>query len=505
MKKEHKHKTDKMFFIIVGLLFAFIVVLAFIQGAFLKPGSSDPLEELGLEKARSAYVAGTFYPDAEGSLEIMVDSFISNTEDRQLGNIKALVVPHAGYKYSGQVAAHGFRQLERQKSEIKTIFLIGNNHAKGAYFDGISIPNYTHYKTPLGKVKISSIAEELAAKKPFTSNQQAHTAHILEVELPFLQRILGDKFEIVPMIVGSANQDTINDAAKEISKYIDHSTMVIISSDLSHYHPYDDAVKLDNACIKQVESQSYTGTEACEACGKESILILLRLSGMYGWKSKILDYKNSGDTSGDKSGVVGYSSIAFYTEQEQFKAEVVDANEQKALLELARTTVEGYVKEKKQPNIDTLPITDKMKETRGCFVTLNKHGNLRGCIGHIIPQKPLYECVIENAINAASADMRFTPVTTDELTDIHIDISVLTLPQEIDYESPDDLLNKLRPNVDGVVLRSGWRTSTYLPQVWEQITDKKTFLESLCKKQGSPADCWKKAKVEVYQAQVFAE
>jgi AmmeMemoRadiSam system protein A len=164
------------------------------------------------------------------------------------------------------------------------------------------------------------------------------------------------------------------------------------------------------------------------------------------------------------------------------------------------------VKEKKTPDPATLQLTPTLKEVRGCFVTLNEDGQLRGCIGHIVPQKPLYECVIENAVNAATADPRFPAVQPTELDKLEIEVSVLTLAENVPYSSPDDLLSKLRPGIDGVVLRSGFRSSTFLPQVWEMFSnDKLSFLEALCQKQGSADDCWKSAKVDVYQAQVFGE
>jgi hypothetical protein len=492
--------------IIIMVCFALLKTYVLHGNMLFSANATYAANDTGTEYVRAPAVSGQFYPSGKGNLEMMVDSFLKTAEDKKLGTIKALLVPHAGYIYSGQVAAQGFKQLETQKLRIKKVFIVANNHASGAYYSGVSIPNFTHYETPLGKVQVSKIAKELSTKQPFTFNPTAHTAHVEEVEIPFLQRELGSDFEIIPMVIGSANQDTINDAAKAINDYIDDETLIVISSDLSHYYHYDDAVKLDTSCIAQIENQSFAGTSNCEACGRDAILIALRISEMNGWKAKIIDYKNSGDTAGDKSAVVGYSAIAFYTDAQQFTAEVVNPAEQKTLLKLARDAVETYVKEGKQPNLDNLDITDTMKEVRGCFVTLNENGQLRGCIGHIVPQKPLYECVIENAINAASADPRFPPVSEPELDDIEIDISVLTLAQKLEYDGPDDLLSKLRPNIDGVVLRSGYRQSTFLPQVWEMFANDKTaFLEALCKKQGSENDCWKSANVDVYQAQVFKE
>ncbi|MBW2964130.1 AmmeMemoRadiSam system protein B [Candidatus Woesearchaeota archaeon] len=506
--RQKKFRGDILFFVVVGVLVLFAMALAFIKIFYLAPGSGTPIEPMNLSEekdVRQMYVAGQFYPAQQGTLSVMVDSFLRAADDENLGTVKAIVVPHAGYIYSGQTAGWGFKQLASQNQSIKTVFILGSNHVNGAWFNGISIPNYTHYKTPLGEVRLSTIAKELQENPPFTSNALTHTSHIIEVELPFLQRVLAPGFKIVPMVLGSMTQDDVNDAAKAINDELDSSSLVVVSTDLSHYYPYDTAVSMDRACISQVENQSFAGVTGCEACGRDAILVLLRISEMNGWKAKIINYTNSGDTAGTKDSVVGYSAIVFYTDDEQFVPDVVNSKEQQLLLKLARDVVETWVSEKKLPNMDSLELTDTLKEQRGCFVTLNEHGSLRGCIGHILPQAPLYKCVIENAINAATADPRFNPVQPSEFGDIEIDVSVLTLPQDIEYSSEADLLSKLRPDVDGVVLRSGFRSSTFLPQVWEQIPDKTYFMESLCQKQGSAKDCWKTAKVSVYQAQVFSE
>lgn len=499
-KSFKKKKGRDTFYILMAVLIVCALIVAGVKMFFLQP-KVVPVQE----NVRKPYVAGQFYPAEQGNLEIMVDSFLKAAEDQHLGEVKALVVPHAGYIYSGQTAAYGFRQLESQKGRIKKVFIIGSNHVRGAFFQGVSIANYTHYETPLGKVKVSALADSMREESPFTLNPLSHTSHIIEAELPFLQRVLGDDFEIIPMVTGGIDQDMINDAAKAINDNLDPSSLLVVSSDLSHYHPYDEAEKLDHFCISQIENQSFEGVVHCEACGRDAILILLRIAGMNGWKAKIIDYRNSGDTAGDKDSVVGYSAIVFYTEPEQFRAEVVNETEQKFLTKLARETVDMYVRDKKTPEVSNADLTDALKEVRGCFVTLNKDGNLRGCIGHIIPQRPLWECVVENAVNAASADPRFMPVTPDELDDIDIEVSVLTLPQDLEYDSPESLLAQLRPGIDGVVLRSGFLTSTFLPQVWGMFPSKESFLQALCQKQGSPSDCWRSAKVSTYQAQVFRE
>ena len=186
---------------------------------------------------------------------------------------------------------------------------------------------------------------------------------------------------------------------------------------------------------------------------------------------------------------------------------IINKEEQKYITTLARNTLESYLKDKKTPQINKDMLSEKLTQKSGCFVTLTKDSQLRGCIGNILAQKPLYQCIIDNSISTAVHDSRFSTVTYDELDDIHIEVSILSAPQPLEFASPDDLLDKLTPLEDGVVINYGFHKSTYLPQVWEQLPDKTEFLTSLCKKDGAPGDCWKKenVKIETYQAQVFGE
>jgi len=478
LKKEHI-----IFFII-------IIVLALI--IFAPPSLKTPHKE---KVIREPIVAGTWYPGNKEELKSSVNKYYKNSEKLNISNIKALIVPHAGYAYSGQVAANGFNQLNK---DYKKVFIIATNHAQGAYVNGISIPDVTHYKTPLGQLKISEIASELLKQDLFVNVPQAHTTHVIEIELPFLQQKLKD-FEIIPLVTGSLNLEQIKQAADILSKYIDEDSLIVVSSDLSHYHPYEDAVKLDTVCIKNIESMNFEESAKCEACGIYAILILMDIAKRNEWNARIIDYKNSGDVSGDKSRVVGYSSIVFYPKKEK----LLTKNEQDFLLELARETVENYVKNKKKPKIDETKLTPALKKVQGCFVTLNKNHNLRGCIGHILPKEELYKCVIDNAVNAAVNDHRFNPVTENELNEIQIEISVLTVPQRLEFSSGEDLKNKLKPNIDGVVLKKGFYQSTYLPQVWEQLSDKELFLSNLCMKGGMALNCWKDTSTEVYTYQTF--
>jgi MEMO1 family protein len=319
------------------------------------------------------------------------------------------------------------------------------------------------------------------------------------VQVPFLQRALTN-FELVPAIVGEADPRL---AARALSRWVDEATLLVASSDLSHYHPYDQARELDQQCVKDICDLNLEGMKEREACGKAPILVVMHLARQKGWKTQLLDYRNSGDTAGDRSGVVGYAAIAFYEPGPQ----PATADPKKQLLRLARRTLEEWVGQHKKPVPDQSQFPSEWTKPRGCFVTLTKQGELRGCIGHIFPQEPLIQAVVDNACSAATQDPRFPPVTAGELSQIKIEISLLTVPVPLAFASPDDLLAKLRPKVDGVVLKIGARGATYLPQVWEQLPDKIQFLNHLSEKAGCPAQAWRDQGTEVlvYQVEAFTE
>jgi AmmeMemoRadiSam system protein B/AmmeMemoRadiSam system protein A len=499
MAKKKKREGGRGMGAILVLGLVFIVFVGFYiisnSGRFSGSGETTTVRENKSAPenvvARKPAVAGSFYPSGEDELARAVDGYLENADDKRLPNVRGLVVPHAGYVYSGFTAAYGFKQLVGR--DIKTVIVIAPSHR--IHLSGAALLDVTHFETPLGLIHVSPKVKDLIKEDGFANVPGAHSQeHALEVELPFLQRVLGD-FELIPIVVGDTDPKAL---ASVLLKYVDDRTLVVASSDLSHYYPYDEAVKLDSACTKAIPSLDFEGMKSCQACGDIPIQTLMRIAEEKGWVGKLLDYRNSGDTAGDKSRVVGYASVAFF--------DGLNPDEEDFLLKLARDTFNKYYEDGGKPIVDESKLTPKLKKPSGVFVTLNKNGNLRGCVGHILPQMPLYEAVIENALNAALNDGRFNPVTKDEVQNLHIDISVLTLPEEMSYSTPDDLLRKLVPGRDGVVLKVRGRQSTYLPQVWEQLPDKEEFLTSLCHKQGSSGDCWKKgAEVEVYRAQVFEE
>ena len=482
------------------------------------PQSKQPL------RVREPAVAGLFYPKDPQQLSQALDTLLGMAKpDSVPGELKAVICPHAGYEYSGLTAAFGFKALAGR--EVKTVLLLAPSHY--AAFQGASVCGADIYRTPLGDVKISDKSKTLATLPPFMPEpklnpltqiqrpawhaQSSHAVpplgedtpetweHSGEVEVPFLQKVL-KPFELVSAVFGDTDTAA---AAQALATVLDDRTLVVASTDLSHFHPYEEARQLDSRTVSAILAMTPEAIAGNDACGCMPIRTLLYLAKLKGWKPKLLDYRNSGDTSGNKERVVGYTAIAFYApEQETYSKE-----ERKLLLDLARRTVTEVVTKGAPPAVDAKSLPAKFAEVKGCFVTLTENGQLRGCIGHILPQLPLYRAVIENAQSAAMRDPRFQPVKPEEVDKLEIEVSVLTPPQPLPFSSPDDLLAKLRPHRDGVVLQVSGHGATYLPQVWDQIPDKVMFLNTLSEKAGCPPDAWRGpgTMVSIYHVEAFKE
>jgi AmmeMemoRadiSam system protein B/AmmeMemoRadiSam system protein A len=450
---------------------------------------------------RQAAVAGLFYPRDPGELQKTVRKLLDEGAGAGVqGKIRALVCPHAGYVYSGVVAAAGYRHIDES---IKTVILLGPSHR--VPLKGPSVPDVAAYRTPLGDVPVAELASRFQGFPLVESVASAHEEeHSLEVQLPFLQVMLKD-FDIVPILINGSDPEAL---ASAIAPFVGKSTLVVASSDLSHYYAYDTARSLDTMCTNAITGAAFSEMALCEACGKDAVLTLMHLAELKGWTGRLIDYRNSGDTGGDKQRVVGYASIA-YVDRKEISATMKDdlsPRDRKALLTLARTAIRARLfegAEVKRPDISA----PAMRQERGCFVTLHKDGQLRGCIGSIEPVSPLVECIEENALNAAFRDPRFPALSQEELSDIDIEVSVLTVPKNLVFKDGQDLKRQLDPLVHGVILSRGFKRATFLPQVWKQLPDKEEFLKHLCLKGGMPQTAWQdnKTEVKVYRAEVFGE
>ena len=347
------------------------------------------------------------------------------------------------------------------------------------------------------------------------ANESAHKSeHSLEVELPFLQQTLTD-FKIVPILLGQTDDDFLASLAQAIAANFDDQTLLVISSDLSHYPDYQTANRVDNQTIEAIISGDLAkfaqivsvnldqpGVETC-ACGQQAIKVGLIMANQLKLKQiKLLNYANSGDVTNDKTRVVGYASIGFFGQIPKIKTKgLLNSQQQQQLLAIARQTLEAYFQNGKIPDIK---VDDPgLSQALGAFVTLKKDDQLRGCIGEFEPKQPLYQVVWQKAIDAAIHDSRFMPVTKSELKDIMIEISVLSPRQKInDWQ-------QIKLGQHGVVVKKGLRGGTFLPQVaTETGWDLKTFLSNLCsQKAGLASDCYQDPDTEifVFTAQVFSE
>ncbi len=482
--------------------------------------ADKPMEQ-SYKNIRQPAVAGQFYTADASQLRLEIEKYLAKAKIEKIkANIKAIMVPHAGYIYSAPVAAYSFKQL--QDKEIKTAVIICNSHT--TYFNGVAIDDSDAWQTPLGLVAIDkNLADKLVeSEEAIKYNSQAHIAdHTLEIQLPFLQTVLKDGFKIVPILFGNTYDDSYQRLAKALANNLGQNDIVVISTDMSHYPGYEDANRVDKQTlemiktadvakleehISQVESQNISG-EQTVLCGIDGVKTAIELYHLLGWdKIEILKYANSGDVPvGDKASVVGYGAVAFAkikNKNKKIKNNLLNNEQKKELLNIARTTVESFVREGKAPKFE---ISDeRLKWKEGAFVTLHKNGDLRGCIGQIVPtDKPLWQVVQDMAVSACSEDHRFKPVSEKELDKIAYEVSVLSVPKKISKWQDIEL------GQHGVIVQKGLRGGVFLPQVADETGwSKEEFLSQLCwQKAGLAPDCYKDSEVElkVFTAQVFSE
>lgn len=478
--------------------------------AFAKPAPK--------EQIRESAIAGTWYPASAPELRQEIEGFLSHVPSRDIpGRLTTLIAPHAGYIYSGQVAAYAYKALEKQS--FQTVVVIAPSHF--ARFSGVSVYDRGGFKTPLGVValdtKFISALEKRESRIRFIP--EAHEKeHALEIQLPFLQVVMPN-FKLVPLVMGEQDLSTCQWLAAALADTIgsNKSVLVVASSDLSHYYPYEQAKKLDEIVINRVNGFDALGLSTnlaqgqCEACGGGPIVTAMLVASRQGaTSSKVLYAANSGDVTGDRAKVVGYMAAALWAGPAQ-KADTqppakekagIDSGltaEEKAFLhKIVKETIEARSKNLKPPLLDT--DSAALKEARGAFVTLHKHGELRGCIGQIVSERPLVETIAEMAVAAAFQDPRFPTVSSDELKDLDYEISVLTPLHRIKDVS------EIRVGVHGIFIKKNGRAGLLLPQVaTEYGWDRTTFLEQTCRKASLPKDAWKdkETEIQIFSADVF--
>lgn len=475
---------------------------------------------------RKPAVAGAFYPGKNEELKKMISGHLSGVETMPAidGQVIALLVPHAGLVYSGQIAAHAYKILEN--SGIKRVILCGPSHRYR--FNGLSVygPG-VQWETPLGMIACNDdlCQHLLNFNKNVNVIPEAHyQEHCLEVQLPYLQTVL-TRPEIVPVLIGPQDHGTVKLLSEALQSLpFDSQTVMIASSDWQHYRPASEGWKYDSTGIKCLEDldpdrlENYLQTGKVEMCGGGVTVAVVKAALAKGAnRLKILKYGDSGDVSGDKTAVVGYVAAVLYKadekendsrktdvkktsnmEKDLEKYELSDTDK-KQLLQIARRSIESYLADGTIPEFE---VPGNLSLPGAAFVTLEKGETLRGCIGHVMAVEPLYKTVATCAVQAAVSDPRFPPVQAREMKDIHIEISVLTPQQKVAS------LDEIEVGRDGLVIAMGNNRGLLLPQVATDYGWNKTeFLQHTCRKAGLPIDAYKSPEASIYkfQALVFGE
>ncbi len=469
---------------------------------------------------RKPAVSGQFYSSDPIRLRADLSTLFAAALPKQSDNVIAMISPHAGYVFSGEVAASSYNQLDPDK-KYDNIFVLASSHRMS--FEGASIYNKGDYITPLGRVKVNiDIANQLLKDNPvFNSKSESHIyEHSLEVQLPFLQYRLKKEFRIIPIILGTQSPSTSKKIAGALKPYLNENNLFVISSDFSHYPSYEDACVVDKATadailknspdilLKTLEDNDGKGIDnlATSLCGWTSVMSLLYMTeGRNDVIFKAIQYQNSGDsdTYGDKDRVVGYYSIVVEKIMPAQKDQGFSLNEQEkaTLLEIARHTIEEYVTNGKVPVIDEKTITAKLRQPFGAFVTLKKDGQLRGCIGRFEATGPLFEVVQQLAVSSSTQDSRFPPVSDEEIDELEIEISVLTPMRRINS------VDEFQLGKHGIYMKKGYSSGTFLPQVAQETGwTTEEFLGHCARDKAHIGwDGWKDAELYVYEAYIFSE
>jgi hypothetical protein len=436
---------------------------------------------------RPTAVAGSFYPKDANQLSNMLNDYLA-VDAIDIKPPKAIIAPHAGYIYSGQTAASVYSVIEKSRAQITRVILLGPTHRVSV--NGIALATNTHFATPLGNVSIDTITlNELEQKYSYIQFLDAahEQEHSLEVHLPFLQKVLSD-FTLIPLLIGNAEPEQVEKVLNEL--WGGDETLIVISSDLSHFLDYETACKTDSETTHLIENFEYQKIGSHQACGCMPMRGLLKLAQNKNMSIQTLDLCNSGDTAGTKDRVVGYGSYAL------FENRILNSENKKLVFNIIHKSIEQGLQSGNAYKPETKNIKGNLKENYAVFITLKLHSQLRGCIGTTEAHMPLIDAVAQYAYAAAFSDPRFKALTAEEYKQVDISLSILTPAVPLAFNDEQDLLNKIRPDIDGLIISKGNARATFLPVVWESIKKPKQFLDELKRKAGinstdAPEKVWR--------------
>jgi AmmeMemoRadiSam system protein B/AmmeMemoRadiSam system protein A len=428
-------------------------------------------------------VAGQFYPATEAVLRAAVDGFVASGRGWPMP-AKAVIAPHAGYPFSGPVAGTAFSALRRHETIVRRVVLVGPAHRFPV--PGVAFPAADSLETPLGAVTVDRAALSLLDGLPGVGllDEAFDGEHALEVLLPFL-RVQFPQAAVVPLLAGGASTALMRAVLDRL--WGGPETLIVVSSDLSHFHGYDEARRRDAGTAGLIETLSPEDLNGRQACGHRAINGLLACARARDLRATALDLRSSGDTAGPRDRVVGYGAFAF----EEAEGACLPEDLRRYLLDAVARALRGVVDgHGAASETEAADLPQALRARRNTFVTLELDGSLRGCVGSPTPQRGLHDDVMRNAVKAATADPRFNALTADELPHVSASISILSTPRPIACADETALLAELRPGIDGVILEDGGRRALFLPKVWSLIPDPRQFLRHLKAKAGLRDDAW---------------
>ena len=410
---------------------------------------------------------------------------------------KAMIVPHAGYRFSGHTAAAAYARLHPLVGTVTRVVLLGPAHRVA--IQGLALPAKQAFATPLGTIEVDQMAVRALAGLPqVIVNDAAHAReHSLEVQLPFLQCMFRS-FKLVPLVVGNASNEQVSEVLDRL--WGGPETLIVISSDLSHYHPYAQAQLIDRETIQRIllGVQLYSMQQACGAIPINGMLLAAKHHGL---EPQLISQCNSGDRIGDRERVVGYASVIF-AEPLPGIGDSGNSDRGEVLLSIARSVISSTLGRKSEADESA----EWLREEGAVFVTLTKNGQLRGCVGSLEPHRQLLADIKANAEAAATRDRRFPPVTLEELPNLQVEVSLLSRKQPIAFTSEMEALQQLQAGLDGIIFECDRHRATFLPQVWEKIPDPRAFMAHLKVKAGLPADFWSDSiRLYRYRVEKWAE
>lgn len=438
-----------------------------------------------MEKVKQPSVAGSFYSDDKQELLDQIKSFSENNIKDYNISTRAIIVPHAGYYYSGQIASEAFQYLDKK---VKNIFIFAPVHHVA--ISDIALSSFDKWLTPLGEISVNQeLNQELISKFACEYIDLAfEKEHSIEVQVPFIQSNY-KSVKIVPILVGGASHRRIADIMELFWKNPENA--FVISSDLSHFYSSSEAKKIDKLTAEMIESLDIEKFHPQQACGSTGVCALVDFAKNKKYSLVRIDMRNSADATGDTQRVVGYGSWLLI---EGSKSEFIKKHFSKLIIDICKKNIKAGLNNKNIDLVDEVENIPAVLEEQGaCFVTLQINGMLRGCIGSIIAHQSLLDDLIKNAQNAAFSDSRFLPLNKEEFEHIEISVSLLSPPVKMEFDDELDLLNQIRPFIDGIIIKDGSYQAVYLPSVWEQLPDRVAFMSSLKEKAGLGPDYFSKS------------